>query len=241
MTYKFKLEQFEGPLDLLLQLIEQDELDITELSLSRVTDQYIGYLNESPDILTEELADFLVVAAKLLLIKSRKLLPQMAADDEEGIDLEYQLKMYKQYYDASKVLNKMISKNNFLFPREKMVVHTDNVFNPPPSLTIDKMRVMFEDTLRNLETWVSLPHEIITKTISIKERIVNIQDMIKKQANINFKELLKSCKNKVEVIVTFLALLELIKQRSILVVQDNIFDEIVVKRFTDDQLDILNE
>ena len=238
MIYKIKLDQFEGPLDLLLQLIEQDELNITELSLSKVTEQYIAYLNEYPDIPTEELADFLVVAAKLLLIKSRTLLPQITPDEEDGIDLEYQLKMYKQFYEAAKVLNKMIGRKNFLFARQKMVVRIDKVFNPPPSLTRDKMLIMFEATLRNLDTWVSLPHEAIARTISIKERIANIQDMISKQANINFTELLKSSKNKVEVIVTFLALLELVKQRSIAVVQDSIFDEIVVKRYTDGKIDI---
>ena len=70
MAYKIRLEKFEGPLDLLLQLIEQEEMDITQVALAKVTDQYLEYLSSSPDIPTEELADFLVIAAKLLLIKS---------------------------------------------------------------------------------------------------------------------------------------------------------------------------
>lgn len=231
MTYKIKIEQFEGPLDLLLQLIEQEELDITQVSLAKVTEQYLQYINESSEIRTEELADFLVVAAKLLLIKSRHLLPELVEDeDEEGIDLEYQLKMYKEFYEASKVLDTMIAKKKFLYPRQKMIIKVDNIFNPPQTLTTDKMRDLFSAVLQDLSVWVSLPQETIARTMSIRERIEGIHAMIKQRAEIKFGELLHGSKNKAEVIVTFLAVLELVKQRTIAVVQDGIFDEIKVKR-----------
>jgi len=230
MVYKIKLEQFEGPLDLLLQLIEQEEMDITQVSLAHVTEQYLAYLNQSENISTEELADFLVVAAKLLLIKSRTLLPQLKWEDEEGTDLEHQLKIYREFYEASKVLHQMILRRHFLFPRERMLVRVERVFNPPKSLTADKLRELFVGVLREIEPWVSLPREVITRTISIRERIANIQDMISRKVNISFRELLKTSKNKVEVIVTFLAILELVKQRTIAVVQEKTFDDIVIKK-----------
>lgn len=230
MPYKIKLEQFEGPLDLLLQLIEQEEMDITQVSLANVTEQYLAYLNESPDISTEELADFLVVAAKLLLIKSRTLLPQLQIDDEDGTDLEQQLKIYREFYEASKVLHKIILKKKFLFSRERSVVPIEKVFNPPKSFTSAKLKLLFESVLRELEPWVNLPREVMVKTISIRERIANIQDMITKQATLSFQNLLKSTKNKTEIIVTFLALLELVKQRTVVMVQDKVFEDIMVKR-----------
>lgn len=235
MAYRIKIEQFEGPLDLLLQLIEQEEMDISEVSLANVTEQYLEYINADASISVDELADFLVVAAKLLLIKSRILLPQLQVDDEEdGIDLEQQLKIYREFYDASRGLHKMILKKKFLFPRERTVVRVENVFNPPKSLTTDRLRDLFRGVLNALEPWVNLPREIVVKTISIKERIVNIQQLITQQVNTSFRELLKDTKNKTEVIVTFLALLELVKQRSVAVVQEGIFDDIVVKRTESD-------
>src|SRR3989344_5157057 len=103
--HSFRLEQFEGPLDLLLQLIEQQELDITTVSLAKVTDQYLQYLEELERIVPEEVADFLLVASKLIYLKSKYLLPDLAvADEQDSGDLERQLKMYRQFYEASKVM-----------------------------------------------------------------------------------------------------------------------------------------
>ena len=118
---QFKLEQFEGPLDLLLQLIEDQKLEITNISLAQVTDQYIQYLNHAHDLRPEDLADFLVVAAKLLYLKSRALLPALRLDEEEADagELEKQLKIYKEYLDASKKIEQMIKAGHFAFAREK--------------------------------------------------------------------------------------------------------------------------
>lgn len=230
MPYKIKLEQFEGPLDLLLQLIEQQDLDITQVSLANVTGQYLNYLNQTPDISTDELADFLVVAAKLLLIKSKILLPELAIEEEEGYDLEKQLKIYREYYEASKILHKMILKRRFSFPREKMAVHIEKIFNPPKTLTAEKMKQLFIGVLKEIEPWVSLPREVMVKTISIQQRIQGIREMIAEQATLTFKNILVTAKNKTEIIVTFLALLELVKQRTVVVVQESVFEDIVVRR-----------
>ncbi|MDD5040311.1 MAG: segregation/condensation protein A [Patescibacteria group bacterium] len=242
MPYKIKLEQFEGPLDLLLQLIEQEDMDISTVSLAAVTEQYLAYLNETEDIPLEELADFLVVAAKLLLIKSRILLPNAQIEGEEdGSDLEQQLRMYREFYEASKVLNKMVHQRHFLFPRERMAVRVDKIFNPPQGVTADRLKELFVSVLVGLEPWVNLSQEVIIKTISIRERIGNIQQLIKKRAEVSFHELLKSAKNKTEIIVTFLAVLELVKLRTIAVVQDGVFNDIKVHKVADHEADILRE
>ncbi len=228
--YKIKLETFEGPLDLLLQLIEQEELDITNVSLAQVTEQYLTFLNKAQDIPMEELADFLVVAAKLLYIKSKAMLPYLTFDEEEGVPLEQQLKIYKEFYDASRILHKMILRRHFAFSRDRALVRIERIFNPPHNLTTDKMRELFLGVLHSIEPFVSLAQEVMQKTISIQEKIQNIRSLMEREAVVNFRNVLKESKNKTEVIVTFLALLELVKQRTLAVTQEGIFSEIVLKR-----------
>ncbi len=227
---KIKLEQFEGPLDLLLKLTEENELDITQVSLAAVADQFIQYLNEHQDIHLEELADFLVVAAKLLLIKSRVLIPSLQEDEEET-DLENQLKIYRGFYEASKILNKIILKKKWAYGRElKKVRSIEPIFNPPKSLNAPKLKQIILDILKELEPVVNLPQRVIEKTVSIKEKIAEIQKQILETASLNFKTLLESSVSRTEVIVTFLAILELIKQKTIYVIQDEMFEDIKIEK-----------
>jgi len=113
-------EQFNGPLDLLVQMINDEKLDIAEVSLGKIADQFVNYIKNSPDISTEEVADFLAVAAKLLLIKSKTLLPYLIRDeDEEEIqDFANQLKIYKDFLDASRQIEEMLEEKKFMYARE---------------------------------------------------------------------------------------------------------------------------
>lgn len=226
--YKIKIEQFEGPLDLLLQLIEREELDITKVSLAQVTEQYLKYLKQVEILYPEELADFLVVAAKLLLIKSKVLLPMLELEEDEAI-LEKQLKLYKEFYEASKKINKILLKKKFSFSRQESKDQLlEPIFTPPENITPSNLRDLFADVIGKIEPIIKLPKEIIEKTISIQEKIKHIQEMILHQSCLNFKNLLNGTKSKTEVIVTFLALLELVKQKAVAVTQDNIFDDIKI-------------
>ncbi len=226
--YKIKLEQFEGPLDLLLKLIEEEKLDITTVSLAKVTEQYLMYLDQLKDIKAEELADFLVVAAKLLLIKSKSLLPLLGPDEEE-IDLEKQLKIYKEYLEASKLINKIIGRKKFTYPREVSRAFMEPIFNPPPNLDTNGLKKIMLLILEKLSPLISLPDEVIERTISIQEKINQIRKIIESESQTNFCYLLNQAKNKTDIIVTFLALLELIKQETIIVVQEDIFNDIKIK------------
>ena len=115
----FKIDKFEGPLGLLLQLIEKEELDITQISLAKIADQYIEYIKQAKELKPEELADFLVVAAKLLLIKSRALLPFLKGEAEQEIqEFEEQLRMYQEFLSAAKKLEIIIGQKRFSFARE---------------------------------------------------------------------------------------------------------------------------
>lgn len=227
--YKIKLDKFEGPLDLLLKLIEEEELDITEVSLAKVTEQYLHYLEEVEDLPTEELADFLVIATKLLLIKSKILLPTLSLDEEEG-DLEKQLKIYRIFYEASKKIQKMISKKRFAYFRESSKLKTiEPIFSPPRSVNPASLGKLFQGVLERIEPLIQLPKEMIKKTVSIQEKIKEIKKILFQESSVNFKIILEKAKNKTEIIVTFLALLELIKKHSVQVIQENIFDDIHIK------------
>ncbi len=106
MNAEFILEQFTGPLDLLLSLIDGQKLNISELSLSNVTEQFLNHLDKIENKKPEELADFLVIATRLLFIKSNRLLPQFTLEEDEGPSLEDQLRVYRAFVEASKKLNK---------------------------------------------------------------------------------------------------------------------------------------
>lgn len=228
--YEIKLEKFEGPLDLLLRLIERDEMDITEVALARVTDQYIEHLERLPELSPEELADFLVVAAKLLLIKSRTLLPllQWEEEDDEG-DLERRLKMYREYIEAGKKVQELIGAGRFTFVREKPPV-TAAGFVPPKDMTGDKLSQLFRQILQRLEPVVKTPEAVIERTVSIHEKIGHIKHVIGKFQKVSFKRLLEKAESRNEIVVSFLALLELIKQKHLDVKQEANFEEIHLEK-----------
>lgn len=227
--YKVKLEKFEGPLDLLLQLIESADLDICEISIAQVADQFIRYLEIVEEKNPEELADFLVVASRLLLIKSRALLPNLhLVEEDEALSLENQLKIYHEYYEASKAVEKILAEKKFLFVREKIPLDIEVVFNPPKNLNADKLKEIFLAVIHEIEPIIQLPKKSLLRAISIKEKIESIREKIIKGISLKFSELISSSKNRTEIIVTFLGLLELVKQRSIVVRQEAMFEEIVV-------------
>lgn len=231
MPFISKLEKFEGPLDLLLQLIEGSDLDITEVAIADVAEQFMAYLAKIEEKKPEELADFLVVASKLLLIKSKVLLPNLSlAEDDDGIDLSEQLKIYKKFYDASKVLENMLAEKKVLFFRDKIPVDLEVVFNPPKDLHLEKLKKIFLEIIKEIEPLIKLPKKSLLRAVSIKEKIESIRNKILSAVSLNFKELIAGSKDKTEIIVTFLGLLELVKQRVITVEQNNLDDEILIKK-----------
>lgn len=226
---QIKIQQFEGPLDLLLQLIEQNELDITEISLATVTDQYINLLRATDQIDLDELSDFLVVAAKLLLIKSRTLLPQLAVGlDDEGRQLERQLKIYRAFLEAAKAVQGLLARRRFAFSRDSVVTITP-VFYPPRRLTREDLASVLRTVIENVQPYLAPPPEAISRSINIQQKIEQIRNQILEGSLINFSTLLKQSKSKMDIIVTFLALLELVKQRTVAVVQPDRFADIEIK------------
>lgn len=231
---QIKLEKFEGPLGLLLQLIENEEMDITQISLARIADQYINYIRNSNQINPDEMADFLVVAAKLLLIKSRALLPYLYPEEQEEIEeLEQQLKMYKEFLEAAKQIETILRKKKFMFVREfnrKAILANINLFSPPKRLTSRDLVVAFKDLLRRIELPDKLEEKTLDYKINIEDKILTIQQMLLNRIRVSFSKVLVSAKSKTEIIVSFLAMLELIKQQNIMVQQSGLFQEILISK-----------
>lgn len=229
--YQTNLEQFQGPLDLLLQLIEGQKLDISQVSLAQVTDQYLGYLDKMENIATEDLADFLVIATKLLVIKSKLLLPQLADEEEDSAEqLEAQLRMYRDYQEASKQIEQMISEENFSFSREKVAFTLQPTFSPPQSVTATLLQEIFFEVVRRVDYIVNLPQKIMEKVVSLTEMVSGIREKLQTMGKFSFHQLLAGAKSRGDVVVYFMALLELIREGEVAVNQKGVFDEIEVEK-----------
>ena len=230
MSYSVKLEQFEGPLDLLLELIEQESLDISQISLAKCTDGYLEYVEAHQDIPAEELADFLVVAAKLLFLKSQILLPFLNLEEPESEgDLESQLKIYREYLEASKSIEAAIGRRRFLFVHDRLP-NVEMGFAPPKKLTTAQMGDMFRAVVARLEPVFKVPAAVIERTISIHDKIRQIRDILRQAERLSFREVLASATSRTEIVVSFLAILELTKQRSVSISQTGQFSDILIER-----------
>lgn len=227
--YKIKIDNFQGPLDLLLQLIDQQKLEITEVSLSAVTDQYIDHLEGVSDLDPEELSDFLVIAARLLFLKSKAVLPMM--DEEEVVDdLEKQLKIYKQFLVASQWMAERLKETHFSYKREKPPVRQEVRFSPAKNMTDENMHQSFLRVLKRLDPIVRMPKQMMERAVSLKKTIMDLRTHFQHHTQMSFKKVFETAENKTELIVGFLAMLELVKQRFLVVEQNDTFDDIVIKK-----------
>jgi segregation and condensation protein A len=232
MMYQIKTEQFEGPLDLLLELIEKEEMDITRLSLAGITDHYLSYINQQKDISLHNLADFLTVAAKLILIKSYALLPLLRLEDDEEQDLkqlERQLQALKVFKDHSPSFTQFYVDARSSYGNDGIWGQTI-LFCPPKEITGDDMRMAFLSTLHDIPRLEMIEEKIMSDVISMERRIIAIQKSLQKRAEIAFSEITAHAKDRNEIVVSFLALLELVKQKIIIVRQDKVFDDIILTR-----------
>lgn len=230
-----QLEKFQGPLHLLLQLIQKEELDITEISLATVAIQYIEYIQNSPDIDPEEIADFLIVASKLLLIKSAALLPYIDPEEEQEIDdFEAQLRMYREFLEASKKVEAMIEAKRFTFARPfnlQAILSSAHLFCPPQGLTAVGVASIFQEIIDRLKPQVKLEETRLEKKVSLEEKIFSLRQEIFHRLEVKFSRILQEAESKTEVVVVFLALLELVKQREASASQETLFAEILISKY----------
>jgi segregation and condensation protein A len=234
MAYEVAIEQFQGPFDVLLQLIEAEELNITDISLAQITEAYMSHLQAIEERFPEELADFLVVAAQLIYLKSRALLPYLEVEDEgSAAQLTAHLKMYKEFRDAADVLTERMMQGQFAMPRVVSIERLTIVeFAPPTGVTVDHLRALYEQVLTRLAPVIRLPKAAIRKAITLKEKITALYDILKHHEQVHFNELIAVQQDRMDVVMTFLAVLELVKQNSIRVNQANYYGDITITRLS---------
>jgi len=234
MPYEVQLPLFEGPLDLLLRLIEREELEITAVSMAQIADQFLSYLSLLQERPAAELADFLVMAARLLLIKSRALLPRppqpVDSDGEEdpAEALARQLREYKRFRQAA----------SWLLERETAGARTYVRAASPPAVAsrLAPGEITLQDLLAALRQALAEPEPAppaslaAPVTVSIAHRIARIVKATGDGRHVHFRTLLARSSTRVEIIVTLLALLELIKQHRVTIVQTRLFGDIVISR-----------
>lgn len=232
--YQIDTPVYQGPLDLLLHLIESAELDITTLALAQVTEQYLKHLEALQDLPPDEISAFLVIAAKLIQIKSEALLPQQSTPGEEeedlGTELARQLIAYKRYKEIADLLaeRKEFGYQTFIRLSPAKVEVQKNLdlegFGVADLFQLASSIFVKELVRQSISTVVERPK------ITIKDKINHISEKFKYAEQLSFEELLGENYSRLDVVISFLALLELVKGSYIKVVQDGIFNEIVLIR-----------
>jgi len=228
-NYKISTEVYEGPLDLLLNLIEKAELDITKLSLAKVTQQYLDHLQTITDRDPLEVSAFLVIATKLVYIKSSILLPSqsdMASDEEDiGDQLAKQLMEYKQYKEKALWLHERQEKGCRNYYRVTSPPKINERLDMSDVNAYDLVDILL-DLYFQLENTTPMSDVVTISAITIKNRIASLVKTFQQKRTCNLRELLSEGFSRLDLVVTFLALLELIKNHSLIASQMDLFADI---------------
>lgn len=232
--WRVSLPVFEGPLDLLLFLIKRDEVDIYDIEIGRITDQYLAYLEAMQEMDLEVAGEFLVVAATLIYLKSRSLLPvdqQMPEEEEDQEDPRWelirQLVEYKKFKDAAYTLELKGADQGKVFRRD-----SDPSFKKPVAPGVGNVDVMdliaaFQKILDRIKEQERF-REVVEDRFTVGDRIQMIKDRIFREKKIQFLSLFNELTSRAEIVVTFLAVLELIRLKKLRAVQTNPFEDIEI-------------
>ena len=236
MSYKIKLEMFEGPLDLLLYLVKKDHLNIYDIPIAEITEQYLKYMDIMRLLNLSVAGEFLVMAATLMQIKSKMLLPieesqgEQAEQEDPRAELVKRLLEYEKFKEIAQTLREKETGQRDVFKRPKSIEQ---------EIPEDAQEVYFEASLFDLITAFStalegVPREIFYEVIkdefTVETKVHDILHMLLISSSLRLSELFSKAKNKIEVVVTFLAILELIKLKEIIALQKGLFQEIEIIR-----------
>jgi segregation and condensation protein A len=232
--YKVKLEIFEGPLDLLLYLIKRDEIDIYDISIERITKQYLEYLQAFKELKIEIAGEFVVMAANLIYLKSRSLLPldqqppeEDTEEDDPRWDLIRQLIEYKKFKEAAAQLHDRALEQARIFTRDGGIAPISDAPLPLHEVGIFQLIHAFQEVIKRAEAREDLG-EIFGERFSVSDKIEKILERVGKGTPVRFSELFHQIASRVEIVVTFLALLELIRLNQVRALQRQMFDDIEI-------------
>ncbi len=232
-SYRIRLDQFEGPLDLLLHLIKQNEINIYDIPIALITKQYLDYISLMKSLNLEVAGEFLVMAATLIHIKSRMLLPVEPEDEEdEGEDpraeLVRRLLLYKQFKEAVVELEERKRLWQEVYPRPPVAVDTQASEDGPLDLTLSDLMDALQDILQRTPSKALI--ELTADHLTVKDRMNHILERLEEASAIAFEELFLPEEGRLVLIVTFLGLLELIRIKLVRVFQSEAFGSILLSR-----------
>ena len=229
-NYELKTEKFSGPIEKLLELIEERKMEIADLSLSEVVADFLNYLKEIEEAEPRLLADFVVVAARLILLKSKALLPNLKLTDEEEKDikdLEERVRRYGEFKPAIGLFKKFYERKEFSVSRP-LLFSQEPIFYPAENITIKSLEQAFGGIFKEFQKLTLESTTIESSLIKLEEKIEEIIEKIERGIG-QFSELVKE-KSRTEIIVLFLALLHLLKDQIIEVEQEEKFEDIMIKK-----------
>ena len=244
MEISYKLEQFEGPLDLLLHLIEKNKVSIYDIPIVEITNQYLDYVNHMDKEDLNLVSDFLVMAATLIDIKSRMLLPREEEEESEEEDprteLVNRLLEYKKYKYISQELADLEDSAGLHLFKPATVPPEVARYEPPvdldellDGLTLARLQTIFHQVMKRKEDKIDRVRSsfgtIKKEPISLEERIGSVMDYARKHRTFRFRQILEQGADKLEVVVTFLAILELMKIGKIHLTQEHLFDDMEIE------------
>ena len=245
MPVNIKVENFEGPFDLLLHLIKKNEMDIYDIKIYEITTQYLEYITQMKEMDLEVTSEFIVTAATLIEIKSKMLLPkskdETAAENEEDPrnELISKLLEYKKFKEAS-VFLKQHELGMVYAKKPEIIIETDfdekDIFK---DITMLKLYNLYNELMERYRSKINTENRmeklLSIENYKIEDKMILIKEKFEHRNKFSFSYIVKECNSKIEVIVTFLALLELIKLKDIQVVQEDTFEEIIIERINKDE------
>ena len=227
---------FEGPLDLLLHLIKKSKMEIFDIEISKITEEYINYINSMAELNLDIASEYLVMASELIEMKSKKLLPvKEEKEEEEDINPEEELKRrlieYKKYKESTEVFRNLEEKRSNYFTKspENIKNYSLEKLENDGNVSLFDLLDAFQKLLERREASKPRNTKIARKEMSVKERVIKIRDILKTRKTVNFVELFDDFR-KPYVVVTFLSVLEMVKGREINIKQDSNFSEIYLER-----------
>ena len=244
MKYNVQLKVYEGPMDLLYDLVTKHKIDIKDIAISEITKQYLDYLDAMEAMDMEITSDFITMASKLVEIKSRYLLYLQRDDSEEEdprIELVERLKEYKKYKQISKELKEKADEEHERFFRKKEEVIIEDELSLE-DVSIAKMMELLPKLLKNIDKKEEAPKNDILdklvnrKIVSVEEKIVSLRNVLSTKEKVSFLETVDQ-NDRGDIIASFLCVLELIKEKEIIVTQDDFFEDIIIVKRTDDKLE----